>query len=563
VGGGLVGLAAVAVGAWAAYGFLTTGPQPAEALPAKTLGYASIDLDPSGGQKIEGLRTLNKFPAFKDYVGIDSDDDLRKEIFDKIQDDAPCDDIDYGDDIEPWLGDRAAFAAVDVGGDDPDPVIVLQVKDADKADAGLDKIKDCAGGDDLGWAIEGDWALIGESDDIADKIVAATKKGSLADDEDFQKWTDEAGDPGVVTLYAGPAAGDYLAEHADDMFGFPLGLVTGATTECYASGSSDDLGGDSSSEETCTDVMPGDDQDEMCSNGGIYDDSGDSPDGTTDPTTLPPCDDSGFPSSAISDDLKAKLRDFKGMAATLRFDDGAIELEVAGDSTLGGGALVTGGGTADVVSSLPSDTGAVLGLGFKEGWFGDVLDYVAPYTGSTPEELESELSDMTGLDLPADAETLAGDSAALVLGSDFDVDSFFGSPDGSDIPIAVKIQGDPDEIEKVLEKLRAQAGPDAGALESDKDGDTIVIGPNSDFRDKLLEDGGLGDSDVFKDVVREADKAQVVLFVNVNEFEDAIADAAGGSDDDLIDNLKPVSGFGVTQWQDDGVTHAVIRLATD
>ena len=150
----MVGLAAIGVGAWAAYGFLTTGPQPAEALPAGTLGYVSIDLDPSGGQKIEALRTLNKFPAFEDEVGIDTDDDIRKAIFDKIQDEAKCDGLDYGDDIEPWLGDRAAIAAVDVGGDNPDPVFVLQVKDADAAEKGLDAIKDCgSGGEDatVGW----------------------------------------------------------------------------------------------------------------------------------------------------------------------------------------------------------------------------------------------------------------------------------------------------------------------------------------------------------------------------------------------------------------------------
>ena len=150
VGGAVVGLVAVGVGAWAAYNFLTTGPQPAEALPADTLGYVSVDLDPSGGQKIEALQTLNKFPAFKDYVGINADDDLRKEIFSRIQDEANCDAIDYADDIEPWLGDRAALAAVDLGGDDPDPVFVLQVKDADKADAGLDAVKDCADGGDVG-----------------------------------------------------------------------------------------------------------------------------------------------------------------------------------------------------------------------------------------------------------------------------------------------------------------------------------------------------------------------------------------------------------------------------
>ena len=520
VGGGLVGLAAVGVGAWAAYSFFSTGPQPAEALPAKTLAYASIDLDPSGGQKIEALKTLNKFPAFKDYVGISSDDDLRKEIFSRINDSAGCDNLDYADDVEPWLGDRAAFAAVDVGGDSPAPVIVVQVKDADKADAGLDKIKGCGGSGQVGWKVDGDWAVIAESDEIAGKVVDATNKGSLADDSDFKKWTDEAGDPGVMTLYAGPAAGDYLADHADDLFGSGLGFVG----------------------QTCSQEA--------------------SPDGTN-PTT---CSPGPLGGSAVSDNAKQKLRDFKGMAATVRFNNGAVELEVAGDSTLGGEAMLSGGGTADVVSSLPSNTGAVLGMGFKDGWFGDVIDYVAPYVDSTPDELESQLSDLTGLDLPADAETLAGQSAALVLGSDFDPASLFFSPeasDGSDVPIAVKIQGNPDEIDKVLDKLRAQAGSGAKVLESDKNDDTIVFGPDSAFRADVLKDGGLGDNNVFKDVVREADKAQVVLFVNVDEFENAIASAMGDSDQELVDNLKPVSGFGISEWQDNGVTHAVIRLATD
>jgi hypothetical protein len=527
----VVGLVAVGVGAWAAYNFLATGPQPAEALPANTLGYASIDLDPSGGQKIEALKTLNKFPAFKDYVGINADDDLRKEIFSRIQDQAKCDGLDYADDIEPWLGDRAAFAAVDVGDENPDPVIVIQVKDADKADAGLDKIKGCGGTDNVGWAVEGDWVVVAESDDIADKVVAATKKGSLADDDDFKKWTDAAGDPGVVTLYAGPEAGDYLADHADNMFGFPLGLVTGATTECFASGSSDDPGGDLSgdlpSDGTCTDVP-------------------------TEPS-----------SSSMSDDFKNQLRDFKGLAVSVRFSDGAIEVEAAGDSSLGGTTFLSGGATADVVQSLPSDTGAVLGVGFKEGWFGDVIDYVAPYAGTDPDELMSQISDMTGLDLPADAETLAGHSAALALGSDFDPQSFFSSDDGSDIPIALKIQGNPDEIEKVLDKLREQAGPQANVLESDASGDVIVIGPNADYRAAVLKDGGLGDNNVFKDVVREADKAQTVLFIDVDEFEAAIAAAAGDSDQEFIDNLKPISGFGVSAWVDGDVSHSVLRVATN
>ncbi len=43
-------------------------PQPAEALPGNTLGYVSVDLDPSGSQKIDAIRTLKKFPALKEWL---------------------------------------------------------------------------------------------------------------------------------------------------------------------------------------------------------------------------------------------------------------------------------------------------------------------------------------------------------------------------------------------------------------------------------------------------------------------------------------------------------------
>ena len=90
---------------------------------------------------------LRKFPAFREQIGLNTDDDVRRKIFEEIQNTGACPDLDYGDDIEPWLGDRAALAAVDTGADQPSPVFVVQVKDADEADAGLTKIKDCSAAD--------------------------------------------------------------------------------------------------------------------------------------------------------------------------------------------------------------------------------------------------------------------------------------------------------------------------------------------------------------------------------------------------------------------------------
>lgn len=526
VGGGVAALALLGVGAWAAVSFFATGAQPAEALPADTLGYVSVDLDPSGGQKIEALRTLNKFPAFEDEVGIDTDDDIRQAIFEEIEDGLDCAGLDYGDDIEPWLGDRAAVAAVDTGGDEPAPVFVLQVKDADAAEKGLAAISDCAG-EDAGWSIDGDWVVVAETGEIAETVTEDAAKGSLADDEDFQKWTGEAGDAGIVTMYAGPALGDYLAEHADELLGFPFGMMTvGMSMECVAS--PDGVSG-----------SPDDD---------CYD------------------SDTESPSTLVSDEMKQTFEDFQGAAGVVRLDDGAFELEFAADAEVAGNSLLESNAGGDTIATLPGDTALAIGIGFSEGWFRDVLEIYAPYLGGG-EDLDTLLDEIeteTGLTLPDDIETVFGDSAALAVSSDFDPESFFESADGSDVPVALKVDGDPEEIEAVLEKLRDQFPSDETVLfGTDSEGDTVVIGPNEDYRQQVLEDGDLGDNDVFQDVVREVDDASAVFFVNVDEIEKAIADALGDGDGEFLDNLEPISGFGISGWVDDGVSHSVARLTTD
>ena len=161
----VAGLAVAGGAAWAAMSFFSTGSQPAEALPGSTLAYLAVDLDPSGGQKIEAIRTLNKFPAFKDELDLDTDDDVMKRLFDEIQADAECANLDYEDDIASWLGNRAGVAVVDA---EPTVVGVLQVSDAEAAKAGLEKLRNCgANGDasepapadaEMGFAVEGDWA---------------------------------------------------------------------------------------------------------------------------------------------------------------------------------------------------------------------------------------------------------------------------------------------------------------------------------------------------------------------------------------------------------------------
>jgi hypothetical protein len=513
VGVGVLALAAVGGGVWAATSFLGTGSQPTEALPAATLGYASIDLDPSGGQKIEAIRMLNKFPAFKDELGLDTDDDIKRKIFDEGEVSAACDGLDYARDIEPWLGDRAAVAAVDLGQEQPVPVAVLQVNDADAASDGLAKVRECAGGDVGGWTIAGEWAVVARSEALADEVAAETDKATLADDETYQKWTDEVGDAGVLNLYAAPAAGDYLADNMDTL-GFPFGMAAGA----------------GASADGQRQVIP---------------------------------EHSAGPQ--LPDAMVEDLRNFQGVAATLRFDDGALELESVGDADAMRQSMFATDAGDDVLASLPADTAAAIGVGLQDGWAQSLLDQIGGVLGSgeTPDQMVAQAEKWTGLALPEDLETLFGDSTVIAVGNDFDPEAFANSPDGSDVPVGIKVKGDADAIEGVLDKVRTRIGePMSEPLRSQSEGDVVAIGPNDDYLAEILGDGGLGHSEAFRNVVREAEQAGAIVFVNFDAGGDWLSALAEG-DPEARENLEPLEGLGISSWQDGDTGHGMVRLTTN
>ena len=217
------------------------------------------------------------------------------------------------------------------------------------------------------------------------------------------------------------------------------------------------------------------------------------------------------------------------------------------------------------MSTLPADTVAAFGMGFEDGWLTQLVEQFSGAMGPdlTTEELFDELSEQTGLDLPTDVETLAGESAVVALGPGFDADQLMNSADGSDIPVGVKVKGDPAAIETVLDKLRGQLGGEELALmDSDADGDVIAIGPNADYRGALLADGGLGDSETFQDVIREAEQAGVVFYLDFDAGDDWLLELVG-DDPDAAKNLAPLAAVGMSAWQEDGVSHGVIRVTTD
>ncbi len=517
--GALVGVGAiVAGGAWAASSFFSTGSQPAQALPDSTIAYFGVDLDPSGGQKIEAIKTLRKFPGFSDNVTLDTDDDLRERLFEEITKSGECKGLDYAKDVEPWLGSRGAIAAVDLGEEKPSPVGVVQVSDAGKAEEGVAKlIKTCGEDSDAesstGWVVEGDWLVVAETEKIAQDVVAAAGKTTLADDGSFAKWTSEAGDDGFMSIYVAKAAAQYL----DQLEGLtsPMGSALGA--------GSDD---------------PFADEDPFADDGA---------------------------STPVPDELKQLIDGFDGMAATVRFDDGSVEIEYAVSNYQDElTKLVASDVASELVEGLPADTVAALGLGLNEGWFEGILDYVK---STMPEEADSidesiaQFEEETGLSLPEDIETLMGDGVVVAVGGGIDVDAISNGGAG-EVPVGIKIKGDADEIQAVLDKLKDMAGPEAAEyLEvTDADGDA-VLGLQEEFVKDLASKDGLGDDKAYQKVV-EGDDAQSILYINFNADDNWLVRVSKDSPE-ISENLDPLAAFGLSSWIDDDVVHGLFKLTTD
>ena len=153
--------------------------------------------------------------------------------------DTNCTNLTYDHDIDPWLGERAAAAAVDLGGDEPDFVVVVQVKDEGKARDAITALNTCDTEEDpAGFVVHDGWAVVAQSQKVADGVVDATNDGTLADDATYQKWTNAVGDAGVVNAYASPDAGRVLGQELGGFLGGTFGEDLGTPVPGESSGDS-------------------------------------------------------------------------------------------------------------------------------------------------------------------------------------------------------------------------------------------------------------------------------------------------------------------------------------
>ncbi len=601
--GALAVLGAGAGAVWAWQAFMSQGAQPAEALPASTLAYVAVDFDPAAGQKLAALGFLRKFPSLEKHVGLTDAGDLRKDVFDGVKSNLGCR-IDYAD-VEAWVGQRFAFALVDQGG--PEPVMVLQVADPDKVKAGLERLAECSEGE-LGYALGDDWAVLAETDKVAGRVLSDAAESPLAEDAEFQRWTGQAGEPGVVTLFAAPEAGaalvsafeesPYVGVFVPSVTGFdPLSLLMGmgmfAIPGAVDYGGGDDYGMASSAVrpgkpvrrshqppmppppskaeieklekdlEKLETMSPAEQEEFFQEELGEVD--GGSVPGTA-PLDAPVIEEGQpepeFPQPALPADQRAALMNFSGLGGVVRFDDGALELELVSDRIEGTmGNLVAGTAGDDVLAELPADTAAVYGAGFRDGWGAALVQRFAestmPYGGKPPADAVAEFEKDTGLTV-ADLEALGGDSFAVVTGAGFDPEDVFFDPAG--MKLAARISGNADGVEAALAKVCAKMpASDREQLHWRRVGDDVLVGANAGYLDELAASGGLNGAGSFPDAVPDAADAASVFYLNF----DAGDWLAASVDKPDRPDAEPLAAVGYTLHDEGDRERTLLRVTTE
>jgi hypothetical protein len=554
VGGGVVAAVALVGGGIAVAATHldhSRDPGAAAGLPGDTLAYAAVDLDPTAGQKIEAIQALRKFPAFTRGVKLDPTADLRQKLVVQALGASGCD-LSWDKDVKPWVGTDVGAAVVPTSKDGPQPVVVIGTTDQAKAKSALPKILHCGGADQsVGLDVTHDWVVIAKTDAIAQSVAAGAAGGSLADDSDFKSWTSRTGDPGVATFYAAPAAGPALASNFDKIR--PMlerGIMEGDSFSTD-SGSASGFGGtiatepglDTSAAYTSTLTLTGDDPLVSICGGAQPGSSGSS--GSSDPL------------GPLMDQEKASLAKFGGAAGTLRFAHGGFEMEYVGKAA-------KKAATGPDIATLPADTSLAFGYGSGAltTMFQGYLAGFAAGCGAEPAQITGALSELTGLDLPGDLTTLSGNGVTVSLSGSLDPEALDNSTDASQLPVAIRLDGDPAKIKPILDKLLAKLPPAAAdQVKYDASGSTVVIGPDADYRAQLLKKGDLGGTKDFRDVVPHADHAQAVFYLDFSQLQPLFKDMTDG-DQQVLDNLAHLRALGSSTWIDGDTAYGLFRIST-
>lgn len=206
------------------------GDQPSSAMPGTVAAYAQVDIDPSVGQKVAALQFFDgldteELEAMRDGEG-------RKALFDWIseEDNGALGEMNYEEDVEPWLGDRAGVGVLPgATTDDLTAVVAVQVTDKDAATAFLEEVKaNEEGADQVGYFFRGEYVVFSEASDV-EGIQIALDAGTLADSDQFVDDMAAIGDQGIVSMWANLPEFQELSDSVNEELGETMSELSTST----------------------------------------------------------------------------------------------------------------------------------------------------------------------------------------------------------------------------------------------------------------------------------------------------------------------------------------------
>jgi Protein of unknown function (DUF3352) len=204
---------------------------PAAVAPAGSLVYGEATLRPEGGQKAAVEDLVTKFPG--DGSAGDRIQRLMETLFSEAETG-----LSYRQDVEPWLGDEAAFfiSSIPQGEGEPDAALLLATEDEDATVDAVEKASDARktehnghdlyvydGGEESAAVVDG-WLALGTPPAVKAAIDTAEGGEAIEDDERYSETLEDAPEDRLGFVYVDMPG---LFERLQQMQGAVLGPFQG------------------------------------------------------------------------------------------------------------------------------------------------------------------------------------------------------------------------------------------------------------------------------------------------------------------------------------------------
>jgi hypothetical protein len=417
----------------------------------------------------------------------------------------------------------------------------VQTTDEKASRTGIKRLFECAD-DEYGIAYVDGYAILAPEQADVDAAVAATAKGSLADNAKFAKDFDQLGEQGIASGWADLEAIAKIPEieEATGAESAEMAKAGSVATTLRADGPAIELA-----------VLSG------ATNG--------SDDDAVDLADLPADTVAALSIAGVGDQVTEAFDSF-----VKSFDGAFGGFEPSADTALVTPAVVTPEPTTPeptpVVPTTPEPTPVVPTTPEPTPVVPEDPDDFGTPAPTTAQGFIDEIEAATGLQLPEDLETLFGDSLTLAIGGEnLETVPTLAGPEGlADLDIALALDGDETAALDLVQRIAQLAGDSGIPLVADATDDGAVLATNQGAADAISDpDGSLGDEDVFKSVIPDSDSSFGGAYVDIGTILDKILEADPPEDvREGIESASNLSAFGVsTSTQDDDRTLSRLRIS--